>query len=145
MSPPPTVDAVRAAFLAELDQAAAPDRLQELRHRYLGRKRGAVTALLKSVAAAPPAARRDLGRRANALKQEIERALAARRGSAAKSAAQAVTAAPGQATTAEVRGPTRRPAAPGAGSRAAVPPPLRPAASTSRCPAGRFRSGTAIR
>ena len=124
MSPPPTVDAVRAAFLAELDQAAAPDRLQELRHRYLGRKRGAVTALLKSVAAAPPEARRDLGRRANALKQEIERALAARRGSAAKSAAQAVTASPGQATTAEVRGPDPAAAAgrrriPGGGSSAA--------------------------
>ena len=125
MSPPPTVDAVRAAFLAELDQAAAPDRLQELRHRYLGRKRGAVTALLKSVAAAPPAARRDLGRRANALKQEIERALAARRGSAAKSAAQAVTAAPGQATTAEVRGPD--PAA--GGARRRIPGGGSPAAS----------------
>ena len=105
MSPPPTVDDVRAAFLAELDRADAPDRLQELRHRYLGRKRGAVTALLKSVAQAPPEARRDLGRRANALKQEIERALAARRGEVAKSAAQAAAASAEQAAAAEVRGP----------------------------------------
>ena len=84
MSPPPTVDDVRAAFLAELDRARTPDELQELRHRYLGRKRGAVTALLKSVSQAPPETRRDLGRQANALKQEIERALTERRESAAE-------------------------------------------------------------
>ncbi len=79
MSPSPTVDEVRAAFLAELEGTASPDELQELRHRYLGRKRGAVTALLKSVSQAPPETRRDLGRQANTLKQEIERALAERR------------------------------------------------------------------
>jgi phenylalanyl-tRNA synthetase alpha chain len=79
MSPSPTVDDVRAAFRAELDRATAPDELQELRHRYLGRKRGAVTALLKSVSQSPPETRRDLGRQANALKQEIEQALAERR------------------------------------------------------------------
>ena len=76
MSPSPTVDDVRAAFRAELDRATSPDELQELRHRYLGRKRGAVTALLKSVSRSPPETRRDLGRQANALKQEIEQALA---------------------------------------------------------------------
>ena len=80
MSASPTVDDVRAAFLAELEGAATPDELQELRHRYLGRKRGAVTALLKSVSQAPPETRRDLGRQANALKQEIERELAKRLG-----------------------------------------------------------------
>ena len=78
MSPPPTDDDVRAAFLAELGRATSPDELQELRHRYLGRKRGAVTALLKSVSQAPAETRRELGRAANALKQEIERALAER-------------------------------------------------------------------
>ena len=76
MSPLPTVEDTRAAFLAELDRAATPDELQELRNRYLGRKRGAVTALLKSVSQAPPDTRRELGRKANSLKQEIERALA---------------------------------------------------------------------
>jgi len=76
MSPPPTVDDVRAAFLAEIERTHTPDALQELRNRYLGRKRGAVTALLKSVSQAPPETRRELGRQANALKQEIERALA---------------------------------------------------------------------
>ena len=86
MSPLPTVEDTRAAFLAELGRAATPDELQELRNRYLGRKRGAVTALLKSVSQAPPESRRDLGRQANALKQEIERALAERRESGARPA-----------------------------------------------------------
>ena len=81
MSPPPSVDDVRAAFRAELDRTRTADELQELRHRHLGRKRGVVTALLKSVSAAPPEARRDLGRQANALKREIEQALAERRAS----------------------------------------------------------------
>ena len=79
----PAVAEVRAAFLAELGQAASLEQIQEVRHRYLGRKRGAVTALLKSVAQAPPEARRDLGQQANALKREIERALAERSGSVA--------------------------------------------------------------
>ena len=79
----PAVGEVRAAFLAELGQAASPEQLQEVRNRYLGRKRGAVTALLKSVAQAPPEARRDLGQQANALKREIEQALAERSGSVA--------------------------------------------------------------
>ena len=86
MSPLPTVEDTRAAFLVELDRASTPDELQELRNRYLGRKRGAVTALLKSVSQAPPETRRDLGRQANALKQEIERALAERRESGAEPA-----------------------------------------------------------
>ena len=72
------VRGVRAAFAVELDQTASARQLQEVRNRYLGRKRGAVTALLKSIAQAPPAARRGLGRQANALKREIEQALAAR-------------------------------------------------------------------
>ena len=81
MSPPPSVDDVRAAFRAELDRTRTADELQELRHRHLGRKRGVVTALLKSVSEAPPEARRDLGRQANALKREIEQALTERRAS----------------------------------------------------------------
>ena len=76
---PSTVEDVRAAFSAEVREATSADELQELRNRYLGRKRGAVTALLKSIAAATPDERRELGRQANALKREIEQALAARR------------------------------------------------------------------
>ncbi len=84
----PAVGEVRAAFLAELGQTASAAQIQEVRNRYLGRKRGAVTALLKSVAQAAPEARRDLGRQANALKREIERALAER--------SRSVTAAPAE-------------------------------------------------
>ena len=98
MSPLPTVEDTRAAFLAELARAATPDELQELRNRYLGRKRGAVTALLKSVSQAPPETRRDLGRQANALKQEIEQALAERRESAAQVAAASGAGRSGQDT-----------------------------------------------
>ena len=82
MAPLATVDDVRAAFTAGLRDAASLAELQELRNRFLGRKRGAVTALLRSVAAASPDERRELGRQANALKQEIEQALAAHRQSA---------------------------------------------------------------
>ena len=171
MSPVATVDEVRAAFLAELDRTRTPDDLQELRHRYLGRKRGAVTALLKSVAQAPPETRRDLGRRANTLKQEIERALGERSvilafknpqyprgersvGGIAQDTGQArvfVQEFLDQQVQSGVAQPipTRKA---GTGSR-----PLpdsgscrrwrmrRKTASTSRCPAARSRSGTGIR
>ena len=73
------VDQLRKDFLAELERATSERSLQDLRDRYLGRKRGAVAALLKSVATAPAHQRPALGRDANALKQDIGRALAARR------------------------------------------------------------------
>ena len=79
MTAPPTVDALRHEFLAELARVTSDRDLQDLRDRYLGRKRGALPALLKSVATAPPDARPELGRTANELKREIERELAARR------------------------------------------------------------------
>ena len=103
MPPPPSVDDVRAAFRAELDRTRTADELQELRHRHLGRKRGVVTALLKSVSDAPPEARRDLGRQANALKREIEQAIAERRASLA--------GAPPPGTEAAARTPDARGAA----------------------------------
>ncbi len=92
----PAVGEVRAAFLAELGQAASPEQIQEVRNRYLGRKRGAVTALLKSVAQAPPEARRDLGQQANALKREIERALVERSGAVAAAPTPAGRQQPGR-------------------------------------------------
>ena len=115
-TPPPTADDLRAAFLTELDRATTPGEVQELRHRYLGRKRGAVTALLKSVSQAPPETRRELGRGANALKREIEQALAAWRESAEQDTPtpKAQTAPPTQ----EVGRPVRVGAKPPAGSKA---------------------------
>ena len=75
----PSIDQLRTEFLTELDQVATERDLQTLRDRYLGRKRGAVAALLKSVSKAPAEQRPALGRQANELKQQIDRELTARR------------------------------------------------------------------
>jgi phenylalanyl-tRNA synthetase alpha chain len=76
---PSDIDRLREDFLIELEQVVNEQDLQELRDRYLGRKRGAVAALLKSVSKAPSDQRPGLGRNANILKQEIGNALASRR------------------------------------------------------------------
>jgi phenylalanyl-tRNA synthetase alpha chain len=73
------IERLRATFLTELDAVSTQNELQILRARYLGRKQGAVVALLKSVAQAAPGDRRALGQGANALKREIDDALADRR------------------------------------------------------------------
>ena len=62
------IDRLRTEFQSELDGVQGDRDLKKLHDRYLGRKRGAVVALLKSVASAPPDQRRALGTRANALK-----------------------------------------------------------------------------
>ena len=74
----PTVDEVRATFHSELEQASSNEQLRDLRGRYLGRKRGIVQALLKSVASAPAEQRRELGQQFNDLKRQIEQSLADR-------------------------------------------------------------------
>ena len=79
MTASPDIDRLRSAFLTELDGIADDRGLQDLRDRYLGRKRGAVAALLKSVSTVAAEQRRTLGQAANALKNEIEQALAAKR------------------------------------------------------------------
>ena len=75
----PDLAQLRTEFQTELAAAANGHDLQELRDRYLGRKRGAVAALLKSVSKAPADQRPGLGREANELKHQIEQDLAARR------------------------------------------------------------------
>jgi phenylalanyl-tRNA synthetase alpha chain len=75
MSP---IDQLRLDFHAALAVARSAADLQAVRDRFLGRKQGLITALVKSVAARPPDERRTFGADANALKQEIEQALAAR-------------------------------------------------------------------
>ena len=79
MTAPSAIDRLRAEFLRELDGVAHGRDLKVLHDRYLGRKRGAVAALLKRVASAPPEQRRELGGGANVLKKEIEQALEVRR------------------------------------------------------------------
>jgi phenylalanyl-tRNA synthetase alpha chain len=77
-----TIDTVREkarALRAEFDAAlaAAPDgaALQALRDRVLGRKSGALSALLKSLGRLAEAERREAGQELNALKAAIERRL----------------------------------------------------------------------
>ena len=71
---------VRAEFVDELARVASESDLQALRDKYLGRKNGLVTGLMKAVATAAPAEKPALGRLANELKQEIEQQLGDRRG-----------------------------------------------------------------
>jgi phenylalanyl-tRNA synthetase alpha chain len=70
---------LRTEFQQELSRLTSESDLQSLRDKYLGRKSGAITALMKSVASAPPDLKPALGKLANELKQEIEQQLAGRR------------------------------------------------------------------
>ncbi len=70
---------LRAEFQQELGRVSSESDLQILRDKYVGRKSGAVTALMKSVATAPPELKPALGRQANELKQEIEQQLTERK------------------------------------------------------------------
>jgi phenylalanyl-tRNA synthetase alpha chain len=73
------IDELRATFDEQLSRAIGDADLKALRDEYLGRKGGAIAALMKRVASAPPDVRPALGRDANALKTYIEEALTARR------------------------------------------------------------------
>ena len=79
MSAPADIDSIRAAFTADLKAVTSEQDLQTVRDRYLGRKQGAVAALMKSMAGAAPEDRPALGQAANLLKQEIDGALTAQR------------------------------------------------------------------
>jgi phenylalanyl-tRNA synthetase alpha chain len=74
-----TIERLRREFEAELGAAATDHDLQVVRDRYLSRKSGLITALLKAVAAAPAAERPSLGRLVNELKSEVEARVAERR------------------------------------------------------------------
>jgi phenylalanyl-tRNA synthetase alpha chain len=62
-------------FQAALGAAADAPSLQALRDRFVGRRSGAVSALLKSVSRLPEGDRREAGQVLNALKAAIERGL----------------------------------------------------------------------
>jgi len=72
------IDLLRSEFTDALARASNDSELKALRDRFLGRKGGAVAALMKELASAPPAERPALGKQVNELKQEIEAALDAR-------------------------------------------------------------------
>ena len=87
------IESLRAQFGAELASAATDADLKVLRDQYLGRKGGAVAALMKAVASAPADERPALGRLANELKQEIELAAEATGSSEAEVMRKALEAA----------------------------------------------------
>jgi phenylalanyl-tRNA synthetase alpha chain len=72
------VDALRARFDADLAGARSEADLRGVRDRYLARKGGLVSGLLKALGRAPAADRPRLGQLANQLKAEIETRLADR-------------------------------------------------------------------
>jgi phenylalanyl-tRNA synthetase alpha chain len=96
------VDALRKQFDRDLAGATSEADLRAIRDRYLSRKGGFVSALLKNLAQAPPDERPRLGQLANQLKSYIETELGARlaEASAARPPADAV----------DVTLPGRRPA-----------------------------------
>ena len=72
------VDSLRLQFHSDLASAESEAELRAVRDRYLARKGGMVSGLLKALGSAPPAERPRLGQLANSLKQEIETQLDAR-------------------------------------------------------------------
>ena len=76
------VDALRARFDRDLADARSETEVRGVRDRYLARKGGLVSGLLKALGQAPPADRPRLGQLANHLKIEIETRLAERLASA---------------------------------------------------------------
>ena len=61
-----------AAFQAELAQAKSARDAQTVRDRYLGRKNSVVAGWMQEIGSAPPDRKREIGRLANELKQQIE-------------------------------------------------------------------------
>jgi phenylalanyl-tRNA synthetase alpha chain len=86
MPPLPDLTALRAEFTAALSSAATGAELRAVRDRFLGRRNGRITAVLKLLADLPPDEKRRLGREANDLRQAAEAALADREAMAAASA-----------------------------------------------------------
>jgi phenylalanyl-tRNA synthetase alpha chain len=78
------IDDLRRQFDQDLTAAGSESDLRAVRDRYLSRKGGLVSALLKSLGSAPADERPLLGRLANELRQDIETRLAARQAVAAE-------------------------------------------------------------
>jgi phenylalanyl-tRNA synthetase alpha chain len=74
---------LQQTFARDMASAATEAAVRALRDKYLSRKNGLVAAFMKSVASAPAAERPALGQAANAFKQQVEAAIAARLGDAA--------------------------------------------------------------
>ncbi|MBM4285514.1 MAG: phenylalanine--tRNA ligase subunit alpha [Deltaproteobacteria bacterium] len=71
------VEELTEAALREIAEAGTDADLERLRVHYLGRK-GAITQILRSLGRMAPEQRREVGRQANAAKEQVEAALARR-------------------------------------------------------------------
>jgi phenylalanyl-tRNA synthetase alpha chain len=71
-SPPPAVDQLTQEFDRELSAAIQSGTVQHVRDRYLGRKDGLITRLLKDLGTVPPEERRERGASANRFKAYVE-------------------------------------------------------------------------
>jgi phenylalanyl-tRNA synthetase alpha chain len=78
------LDSLRQQFEQDLAHATTEPDLRAIRDRFLSRKGGLVSALLKTLGSAPADERPRLGQLANALKADIETALATRLEAAAE-------------------------------------------------------------
>jgi phenylalanyl-tRNA synthetase alpha chain len=76
--PVQALDALREQFERDLAGAGTESDLRGIRDRYLSRKGGLVSSLLKTLGSAPAEERPRLGQLANALKNDIERVLGER-------------------------------------------------------------------
>ena len=76
MQTPDATARLREEFDEQLRAATEAGNVQPLRDRYLGRKDGVVTRLLKDLAAAPADERRERGAQANDFKRYVEQRLA---------------------------------------------------------------------
>jgi phenylalanyl-tRNA synthetase alpha chain len=79
------IDDLRRQFDQDLTAASSEPELRAVRDRYLARKGGLVSALLKSLGTAPADERPRLGRLANELREDIELRLTARIEASARS------------------------------------------------------------
>jgi len=99
------VSEIRSAFRKRLDEVGGvPALIQEVRNEFLGRSRGRLTALLKTLKDLPPAQRGTLGAAANALRGEIEEGLASSLASAGTTGGK-----PGQSIDTTLPGPSYLP------------------------------------
>ncbi len=73
--PSSQIDSLRTQFDADVARASGAEALRAVRDRYLSRKGGLVSALLKALGTAPAEARPVLGKLANDLKRTIETTL----------------------------------------------------------------------
>ena len=83
--PAQALDSLREQFERDLAGAGTDADLRRVRDKYLARKGGLVSAVLKTLGTAPPSERPRLGQLVNSLKQQIETALDERAASAAAS------------------------------------------------------------